>query len=453
MEFCSGGELFEKIVKMTDYNEVYAAKLMKQIFYIIRDLHKADIIHQDLKPENLLLMSPDSMIIKLCDFGLAESADDSVELFGKVGSATYMAPEVVAETGHHKPVDMYAAGVILYILLCGYPPFEPENNIVTLEFPDDEWSQITDAAKELIVRLLDKIPSNRGTPDEILKDKWFIDVETIKNPKCLTGTIDTLKKYQQQGPYGTRGAAEQDRPQQPKRNSIIGLFDDNKHNNKDDKGGKKPKKSSIDTLPLQLLSPKKKSGKKTSIANLPKKKKNRAHRASTGFGELLKGEEDEDFNPKDIFDLHRKWDDDFKVRLQLEQLNMGTRKKKEDRKSQKRPTLKKPPLPTTPRSSGSKDLDNLLDSIYRELRYNRDTMEYLENTVIHNLKKDIDSESDHTKIMSNRFNSSISNVRAEAIQEQVENKNIRNVLEALQNKPALATSSPPTFNKKKKPKK
>jgi len=68
MEYCTGGELFEKIVNMTDYNEVYAAKIMKQIFYIIRDLHKADIIHQDLKPENLLLMSPDSMIIKLCDF-------------------------------------------------------------------------------------------------------------------------------------------------------------------------------------------------------------------------------------------------------------------------------------------------------------------------------------------------------------------------------------------------
>jgi len=131
---------------------------------------------------------------------------------------------------------------------------------------------------------------------------------------------------------------------------------------------------------------------------------------------------------------------------------MGTRKKKEDRKSQKRPTVKKPPLPTTPRSSGSKELDNLLDSISRELRYNRETMEYLENTVIHNLKKDIDTESDHTKVMSNKYNSSIYGVRAEANQEQIDNKNIRNAIEALQNKPALATSSPPTF-KKKKPKK
>jgi len=169
MEFCSGGELFQKIVNMNDYNEMYAAKIMKQIFSIIRDLHKADIVHQDLKPENLLLLSPDSISFKLCDFGLAEIADETVELYGKVGSMTYMAPEVVAESGHHKPVDMYAAGVILYILLCGYPPFEPDKGIIDLEFPAAEWSEISTTAKNLITRLLSKDPIKRGTPDEIIK--------------------------------------------------------------------------------------------------------------------------------------------------------------------------------------------------------------------------------------------------------------------------------------------
>eukprot|EP01125_Pyxidicula_operculata_P003224 TRINITY_DN1368_c0_g2_i1.p1 TRINITY_DN1368_c0_g2~~TRINITY_DN1368_c0_g2_i1.p1 ORF type:complete len:241 (-),score=52.01 TRINITY_DN1368_c0_g2_i1:215-937(-) len=116
MELMKGGELFEEIVDMVDYSEVYAAKVMKQLIYIIKDLHKVDIVHQDLKPENLLLTAKNSMIIKLCDFGLAETAGDEEELVGIVGSTTYMAPEVVAESGHSKPVDIYAAGVIMYIL-------------------------------------------------------------------------------------------------------------------------------------------------------------------------------------------------------------------------------------------------------------------------------------------------------------------------------------------------
>jgi len=192
-----------------------------------------------------------------------------VELFGKVGSTTYMAPEVVNETGHHKPVDMYAAGVIMYILLCGYPPFEPQNGIVDLEFPSQEWSEISSAAKELIIRLLDNDPIRRGTPDEILKDKWFSDVETVKNPKALMGTIDTLRKYQQLGPNGTmkeyRGG---DKPTQPKRNSIIGLFDD-----KDPKSKKPKKATDISSNQPPLTSPKKKTTKKNSATSVPRKRK------------------------------------------------------------------------------------------------------------------------------------------------------------------------------------
>ena len=89
----AGGELFNKIVEMEDYSERYAAAIIKQVFMIIRDLHKVDIIHQDLKPENLLLVSKDSMSIKLCDFGLAEIPADHMELVGVVGSTTYMGKE------------------------------------------------------------------------------------------------------------------------------------------------------------------------------------------------------------------------------------------------------------------------------------------------------------------------------------------------------------------------
>eukprot|EP01125_Pyxidicula_operculata_P003222 TRINITY_DN1368_c0_g1_i1.p1 TRINITY_DN1368_c0_g1~~TRINITY_DN1368_c0_g1_i1.p1 ORF type:complete len:486 (-),score=152.75 TRINITY_DN1368_c0_g1_i1:326-1783(-) len=206
MELMTGGELFEKIVGMEDYSEKYAALVIKQVLMIIRDLHKVHIVHQDLKPENLLIVSPENnTAIKLCDFGLAEIAGDDVELVGIVGSTTYMAPEVVAESGHSKPVDVYAAGVITYILLCGYPPFEPENGITELEFPEPEWDLISDAAKDLIAQLLDKNPDKRPTPEIALKHPWFNDTETVKEIKPLYGTRNTLRKYKEreEGGNGT----------------------------------------------------------------------------------------------------------------------------------------------------------------------------------------------------------------------------------------------------------
>jgi len=199
------------------------------------------------------------MILKLCDFGLAEVADDDVELFGCVGSTTYMAPEVTNESGHHKPVDMYAAGVVMYILLCGYPPFEPENNIIELEFPEREWADISMAGKDLIVKLLDKDPERRGKPEEVLKDQWFVDVETIRFPKPLTRTVNTLKKYQQQGPNGTMKEYRGD----TKRTTVIGLFE----GSGESKTEEEPK---IDTKNTEKKPAKKNSGKKVPEQKISK---------------------------------------------------------------------------------------------------------------------------------------------------------------------------------------
>eukprot|EP01125_Pyxidicula_operculata_P005206 TRINITY_DN1884_c1_g1_i2.p1 TRINITY_DN1884_c1_g1~~TRINITY_DN1884_c1_g1_i2.p1 ORF type:complete len:564 (-),score=189.25 TRINITY_DN1884_c1_g1_i2:104-1795(-) len=218
MELMEGGELFEKIVQMTDYSEVYAAKILKQLFKIVKEIHEIDIVHQDLKPENLLLTSKQGMSIKLCDFGLAEIAEDDHELTGVVGSRMYMAPEVEADKGHGKPVDYYAAGVIMYILLCGYPPFEPENGITVLEFPEPEWDNITPFAKELITQLLNPDPNKRPTPTQVLAHEWFKNVETINEPHSLNNTISNLRAFKNIGPGGTmkeyRGGKQ----------SVIGLF-------------------------------------------------------------------------------------------------------------------------------------------------------------------------------------------------------------------------------------
>uniref|UniRef100_A0A6B2L5M6 non-specific serine/threonine protein kinase n=1 Tax=Arcella intermedia TaxID=1963864 RepID=A0A6B2L5M6_9EUKA len=198
MEIMKGGELFDKIVSMQDYSERYASTIIKQVLCVIQDLHRVHIIHQDMKPENLLLEDKDSHVIKLCDFGLAEIANDDVELVGLAGSTPYMAPEVIEGVGHSKPVDLYAAGVIAYILLCGYPPFEPENGIVDLEFPSPEWDQISDVAKDLITKLLSSNPESRPSAEEALVHPWFKDVETIKiTSKPLFRTMDTLRRFQE----------------------------------------------------------------------------------------------------------------------------------------------------------------------------------------------------------------------------------------------------------------
>jgi len=109
-----------------------------------------------------------------------------------------MAPEVVEGTGHGKPVDVYASGVIMYILLCGYPPFEPENGITELEFPNPEWDLISLVAKDLIEKLLRPDPDSRPTPEEALKHPWFKDVETLKeSSRPLQRTKDTLRRYKE----------------------------------------------------------------------------------------------------------------------------------------------------------------------------------------------------------------------------------------------------------------
>jgi len=225
MELMKGGELFDKIVNMQDYSERYASTIVKQVLSVIKDLHKVDIVHQDMKPENLLLEDKESNIIKLCDFGLAEVASDDMELIGLAGSTPYMAPEVVAGSGHSKPVDLYATGVISYIMLCGYPPFEPENGIIELEFPSPEWDMISDVAKDIIAKLLVSNPEIRPTAEEALRHPWFKDVETIKMPlKPLFRTMNTLKRYQEMKGNPTASMREYRGQQGPQRGSVMDIF-------------------------------------------------------------------------------------------------------------------------------------------------------------------------------------------------------------------------------------
>lgn len=185
--------MFDKIVEYEFYSEKEAAELTNQIVSIVNYLHNKGITHRDLKPENLLFEDESAKKLKLCDFGLADYFKKGELMYSIVGSPTYMAPEIMKGDGYDNSVDMYSIGVIMYILLCGYPPFEEEEGIVDLEFPSPEWDSISTSVKQVITRLLDKDPSVRPTSKELLEHPWVAG--TNVQSKALVGTIRTMKAY------------------------------------------------------------------------------------------------------------------------------------------------------------------------------------------------------------------------------------------------------------------
>ncbi|XP_047654241.1 serine/threonine-protein kinase DCLK2 isoform X5 [Phacochoerus africanus] len=164
MELVKGGDLFDAITSSTKYTERDGSAMVYNLANALSYLHALSIVHRDIKPENLLVCEyPDgTKSLKLGDFGLATVVEGP--LYTVCGTPTYVAPEIIAETGYGLKVDIWAAGVITYILLCGFPPFRSENNLQEdlfdqilagkLEFPAPYWDNITDSAKELISQML-----------------------------------------------------------------------------------------------------------------------------------------------------------------------------------------------------------------------------------------------------------------------------------------------------------
>ena len=181
MDLCGGGELFDAIVKRGSYSEKDAASLIRTIVSVVAHCHSMNVIHRDLKPENFLLESdgPDARI--LCtDFGLSVFFKPGQQFSDVVGSAYYVAPEVLRKR-YGPEADIWSCGVILYILLSGVPPFwgETETQIfesilkADLDFESDPWPSISDAAKDCVRRMLERNPAKRAKADEILKHPWM----------------------------------------------------------------------------------------------------------------------------------------------------------------------------------------------------------------------------------------------------------------------------------------
>ncbi|XP_050802317.1 serine/threonine-protein kinase DCLK2 isoform X3 [Gopherus flavomarginatus] len=185
MELVKGGDLFDAITSSTKYTERDGSAMVYNLASALKYLHGLNIVHRDIKPENLLVCdySDGTKSLKLGDFGLATVVEGP--LYTVCGTPTYVAPEIIAETGYGLKVDIWAAGVITYILLCGFPPFRSENNlqedlfdqilIGKLEFPSPYWDNITDSAKELISLMLQVNVEARYTAAQILGHPWVSD--------------------------------------------------------------------------------------------------------------------------------------------------------------------------------------------------------------------------------------------------------------------------------------
>lgn len=181
MELCSGGELFDRIVQQERYSEAGAAAVVRQIANGLSSLHLARISHRDLKPENcLFLTAEETSPLKIMDFGLSHIEAESSPLVGLFGSLDYVAPEALAKREVVAAGDMWSLGVILYILLCGYPPFRALTNKAKQElilagkfdFDDPCWGTVSDSVKSLIQSLLTVDPLKRPTAAALLSHPW-----------------------------------------------------------------------------------------------------------------------------------------------------------------------------------------------------------------------------------------------------------------------------------------
>uniref|UniRef100_UPI003AACB2D2 calcium/calmodulin-dependent protein kinase type II delta chain isoform X17 n=1 Tax=Centroberyx gerrardi TaxID=166262 RepID=UPI003AACB2D2 len=204
-DLVTGGELFEDIVAREYYSEADASHCIQQILESVNHCHINGIVHRDLKPENLLLASKlKGAAVKLADFGLAiEVQGDQQAWFGFAGTPGYLSPEVLRKDPYGKPVDMWACGVILYILLVGYPPFWDEDQhrlyqqikAGAYDFPSPEWDTVTPEAKDLINKMLTINPAKRVTATDALKHPWICQRSTVASMMHRQETVECLKKF------------------------------------------------------------------------------------------------------------------------------------------------------------------------------------------------------------------------------------------------------------------
>ncbi|KAL0371877.1 UNVERIFIED_CONTAM: Calcium-dependent protein kinase [Sesamum calycinum] len=203
MELCAGGELFDRIIAKGHYSERAAAGLCRQIVTVVHACHSMGVMHRDLKPENFLFLSTDEdSPLKATDFGLSVFFKPGEVFRDLVGSAYYVAPEVLRRN-YGAEADIWSAGVILYILLSGVPPFwgENEQGIFDavlrghLDFVSDPWPSISSSAKDLVKKMLQSDPKDRLTAVEVLNHPWMREDGDASDKPLDIAVLTRMKQF------------------------------------------------------------------------------------------------------------------------------------------------------------------------------------------------------------------------------------------------------------------
>lgn len=203
MELCAGGELFDRIVQRGHYSERQAAELTRTIVGVVESCHSLGVMHRDLKPENFLLVNQqEDSLLKTIDFGLSIFFKPGEKFSDVVGSPYYVAPEVLKKR-YGPEADVWSAGVIVYILLCGVPPFwaETEQGIFDqvlhgdLDFSSEPWPCISEGAKDLVRRMLVRDPRRRLTAHEVLCHPWVQEDGVAPDKPLDSAVLSRMKQF------------------------------------------------------------------------------------------------------------------------------------------------------------------------------------------------------------------------------------------------------------------
>lgn len=203
MDFCAGGELFDRIIERGHYSERQAAELTKTIVGVVETCHSLGVMHRDLKPENFLFHTEEEESpLKAIDFGLSVFFQPGEVFRDVVGSAYYVAPEVLRKS-YGPQADVWSAGVILYILLSGVPPFwaETEQGIFqqvlqgSLDFSSEPWPHISKSAKDLIKNMLNRNPTKRYTAHQVLCHPWIREDGVAPDSPLDPAILSRMKQF------------------------------------------------------------------------------------------------------------------------------------------------------------------------------------------------------------------------------------------------------------------
>jgi len=209
MEICAGGELFDRIIESGHFTEVQAAILIQQIVRAIYYMHENHVCHRDLKPENFLFMTKDRIeknLLKVIDFGLSCKFEANSVLTTKAGTPYYVAPQVLAGK-YDQLSDLWSCGVIMYVMLCGYPPFFGETDAEVLSkvrlgnfsFNAADWKNVSEDAKNLIRMLLKMNPRDRYTAEQALNHEWIKNkAPKASNVSLQSNFVDNLRGFRGQ---------------------------------------------------------------------------------------------------------------------------------------------------------------------------------------------------------------------------------------------------------------